>query len=119
MGSGKADNHRRRNGCAGRRKLAVHTGRPCRATVRFSGTYTEIEPPERLVSTFEYDGMPDNVVLQILNLSEHNHKTHLTQILRYRTLEDLDRMYATGLEDGAKESMERLAVYLTHAHVLA
>ncbi len=85
----------------------------------FSGTYTEIEPPERLVSTFEYDGMPDNVVLQILNLSEHNHKTHLTQILRYRTLEDLDRMYATGLEDGAKESMERLAVYLTHAHVLA
>ena len=35
----------------------------------FRGEYLEIDPPHRLVSTFEFEGMPGHVVLETLTTS--------------------------------------------------
>jgi uncharacterized protein YndB with AHSA1/START domain len=78
----------------------------------FKGVYREIVPPERLVNTFEYEGMPGYVLLQILTLAVHEGGTRLTSRSLFWTVEDRDGMLRSGMEQGASESFERLAEYL-------
>jgi uncharacterized protein YndB with AHSA1/START domain len=78
----------------------------------FSGEYREIVPPERIVWTFEYAGMPGHVSVETLTLEEHDGKTTLTATSVYDTVEDRDGMLESGMESGAAETMERLDEYL-------
>lgn len=78
----------------------------------FRGVYREIEAPERLVYTFEFEGMPGHVSLEMVTLEEHNGKTTVTNTVAFHTVEDRDGMLASGMEGGATESMERLAELL-------
>ena len=43
----------------------------------FRGEFREIVPPERIVWTFEYEGMPGHVSVETLTLEEHDGKTTL------------------------------------------
>ena len=75
----------------------------------FHGIFQDVVPPERLIWTFEYEGLPGHVVNQTLTFEEaHGGKTRLTVRALYRSREDRDGMLASGMEWGMRESYERL-----------
>ena len=78
----------------------------------FKGEYREIVPPERLVYTFEFEGMPGHVILETVTFEEHDGKTKLTDRSLFQSGEDRDGMLSSGMEQGAAETMDRLAVLL-------
>ena len=78
----------------------------------FRGVYREIVPPERIVQTFEFEGMPGHVSVETLTLVERDGKTTLTTRSVFETKEDRDGMLQSGMETGAAETWERLAEYL-------
>ena len=78
----------------------------------FRGEYREILPPERLVYTFRFEGMPGHVALETLTFGEEGDKTKLTSTSLFQTVEDRDGMLQSGMEAGANETMDRLAEYL-------
>ncbi len=79
----------------------------------FRGEYREIVPPERVVSTFEFEGMPGHVSLETLTLDELDGKTKLTSTCLYQSVEDRDGHFNSGMETGTRESYDRLAELLT------
>jgi uncharacterized protein YndB with AHSA1/START domain len=81
----------------------------------FNGVYRDVVPPERLVSTFEYEGLPGHVVVDTATFEERDGKTTLTTRSLFDTVEDRDGMLQSGMETGAAESMDRLAEFLRAA----
>lgn len=78
----------------------------------FRGEYREIVPPEKIVWTFEYEGMPGYVSLETLTLEEHDGKTTLTAVSLHGSKEARDGMIESGMEAGAAETFDRLDEYL-------
>jgi uncharacterized protein YndB with AHSA1/START domain len=89
----------------------VHRG-PDGEEYAFRGEFREIVRPERIVWTFEFEGMPGNVSVETLTLEEHNGKTTFTSTSVYDSVEQRDGMLESGMEAGAAESMDRLDEYL-------
>jgi uncharacterized protein YndB with AHSA1/START domain len=89
----------------------VHRG-PDGEEYGFHGQYREIVRPERIVWTFEYEGMAGHVSVETLALDEHDGKTTLTATSVFDTMEDRDGMLNSGMESGAAETMDRLDEYL-------
>jgi len=80
----------------------------------FHGEYREVTPPEKLVSTFEYEGMPGHVVVDSAVFEQlPNGKTQLTVISQFASKADRDGMLASGMEGGANETWDRLAEAVT------
>ena len=75
----------------------------------FNGVYREITPPERVVSTFEFEGMPGHIAVETMTLEEHDGRTTLTTTSVFASVEDRDGMLQSGMESGAAETMDRLA----------
>jgi uncharacterized protein YndB with AHSA1/START domain len=75
----------------------------------FRGVYHDVIASERLVYTFEYEGMPGHVLMEIVTFEDYEGKTKLTDHLVFQSVEDRDGMYNTGMQEGATESMNRLA----------
>jgi uncharacterized protein YndB with AHSA1/START domain len=82
--------------------------------------YHEIVPPERLVYTFEFEGLPAYVTLETITFEEeHNGRTKLTSKSFFQTVEDCDMMLNLRMGGGAAESMDRLREllkYLKYIH---
>ncbi len=78
----------------------------------FRGEFREILPPERIVWTFEYEGMPGHVSVETLTLEEQDGKTTLTATAVYDTVEDRNGTLESGMEAGAAETYDRLDEYL-------
>jgi uncharacterized protein YndB with AHSA1/START domain len=78
----------------------------------FHGVYHEATAPERIVYTFEYEGMPGHVLLETITLEEQDGKTHMTDSSVFQSVADRDGMLQSGMESGAAESMDRLDEYL-------
>ena len=74
----------------------------------FHGVYHEIRRPERWVETFEYEGMPGHVCLNITTLEDIGGKTKLTVHSIFESVEDRDGMVAEGMEQGLDEGYNRL-----------
>ncbi len=82
----------------------------------FNGEYREILPPERLVSTFEFEGMPGHIVVDTATFEElPGGKTRLTVTSLFASVEDRDGMLASGMEGGANETWDRLTELLANA----
>ncbi|HZN70633.1 MAG TPA: SRPBCC family protein [Micromonosporaceae bacterium] len=79
----------------------------------FFGEYHEIVVPERIVQTFEYEGMPGKVIIDTITFEEHDGKTTLTTRSLFETVEDRDGMLTTGMETGYGQSLDKLAELLT------
>ena len=79
----------------------------------FNGVFQEVVPPERIVSTFEYEGMPGHVVLDTVTFEAQDGKTRVTTRSVFQSQEDRDGMMAAGMEEGASESWDRLAALLS------
>ena len=73
----------------------------------FHGAYKEVVPPERIVDTFEFEGMPGHILVESAVFEEIGQKTKVTQKALFETVEDLEGMLASGMEEGARETMER------------
>ena len=78
----------------------------------FNGVYHRIAPPEQLVYTFEFEGLPGHILLETLTLTARDGKTLLTDASVFQSVQDRDGMLMSGMESGASESMERLAELL-------
>ncbi|HEV7713918.1 MAG TPA: SRPBCC family protein [Asanoa sp.] len=78
----------------------------------FRGEYREIEAPERIVQTFEFEGMPGQVCVETLELTEEGGKTTVTSVTRFDTKDQRDGMIASGMSEGAGQSYDALATYL-------
>jgi uncharacterized protein YndB with AHSA1/START domain len=75
----------------------------------FEGRFADLQPPERLVMTFEWDGMPGHVALQDMSLEElPDGRTKLVATSLFMTQEDRDGMVASGMEGGMNESYAAL-----------
>jgi uncharacterized protein YndB with AHSA1/START domain len=79
----------------------------------FRGKFREIVPPERIVWTFEWEGMPGHVSVDTLTLEDLGAgKTKLTSVSVFDSMEDRDGMLQAGMETGAAETYDRLAEML-------
>ena len=75
----------------------------------FHGVYHEIAGPERVVDTFEFEGMPGHVALETTTLEDlGGGRTRLTTHSVFQSVADRDAAAASGMESGASESMDRL-----------
>lgn len=75
----------------------------------FEGRYAEVTPPERLVQTFEWDGMPGHVALETCTLEDlGDGRTRLVTTSLFLTAEDRDGMLQSGMEGGLNESYAAL-----------
>jgi uncharacterized protein YndB with AHSA1/START domain len=81
-------------------------------TYRFStpfgpvqGEFREVEPPERLVQTFQNH-------LQTLEFEDLGGQTKLTQTMRFETTEQRDTTMQYGVEEGAKQGFARIDALL-------
>jgi uncharacterized protein YndB with AHSA1/START domain len=89
----------------------VHNG-PDGDIPGFRGEFREIVRPERIVWTFEWEGMPGHVSVDTLTLVERDGRTTLTATSVFDTVEDRDGMLESGMEEGAAETYDRLIEYL-------
>ncbi len=78
----------------------------------FRGIYREVAPPERLVQTFEWEGLPGHVIVETFSFEELEGRTKLTTTSLFHTTEERDGMLASGMEGGLTESHDRLAELL-------
>lgn len=73
----------------------------------FHGVYHDVVPPERIVETFEWEGMPGHVTLNTATLEDYGGKTKLTNRVVFQSVEDRDGMLESGMHDGMSEGFER------------
>jgi uncharacterized protein YndB with AHSA1/START domain len=78
----------------------------------FRGEYREIVPPERVVQTFEFEGMPGHISVETMTLDERDGKTTLTTTSVFASVEDRDGMLQSGMEKGAGETYDRLEEFV-------
>src|ERR671935_3037718 len=76
----------------------------------FRGQIREIVPPERIVQTFEFEGMPGHVSVETMVLEDldQGSRTRLTVTSVFDSVEDRDAMLSSGMETGAAEAYARL-----------
>ena len=74
----------------------------------FRGTYREVTPPERLVQTFEWEGMPGHVCVETATFEDLGDRTRVTTTSLFHTTEERDGMLGSGMERGMNETYERL-----------
>jgi uncharacterized protein YndB with AHSA1/START domain len=74
----------------------------------FRGTFREVTPPERIVQTFEWEGMPGHVIVETAEFEELGDRTKVTATSLFHTTEERDGMLQSGMESGLTESHDRL-----------
>ena len=81
----------------------------------FHGVYHEVLAPERIIDTFEFEGLPEagHVCLETLTLEElPGGRTRLTAQSVFQSVADRDGALQSGMEEGLNDSHERLAELL-------
>jgi uncharacterized protein YndB with AHSA1/START domain len=73
----------------------------------FHGVYHSIVPERRIISTFEWEGMPGHVVFVTTNFDDQNGKTIVTEHEIFQSVEDRDGMIQQGMEEGIIEGNQR------------
>jgi uncharacterized protein YndB with AHSA1/START domain len=74
----------------------------------FRGTYREVSPPERIVQTFEWEGMPGHVSVETAVFEDLGDRTKVTTTTLFHTTEERDGMLGSGMEHGMNETYARL-----------
>ena len=75
----------------------------------FRGVNHDVVAPERICATFEYEGVPGHVALQTATFEALGNKTRLLTHQVFESVMDRDGMVASGMREGADESIERLS----------
>jgi uncharacterized protein YndB with AHSA1/START domain len=74
----------------------------------FRGTYREVSPPERIVQTFEWEGMPGHVSVETATFEDLGDRTQVTTTSIFHTTHERDGMLGSGMERGLNETYARL-----------
>jgi uncharacterized protein YndB with AHSA1/START domain len=74
----------------------------------FRGTYREITPPERIVQTFEWEGMPGHVSVETAAFEDLGDRTKVITTSIFHTTEERDGMLGAGMEGGMNETYSRM-----------
>lgn len=75
----------------------------------FRGEYRDVVPNRRLVSSFEFEPRPGHVSTDTATFADEGGKTRLTVVTAFASKADRDWMLGSGMEQGARETWERLA----------
>ncbi|MDB5164877.1 MAG: Activator of Hsp90 ATPase 1 family protein [Candidatus Saccharibacteria bacterium] len=78
----------------------------------FHGYYHDIVENERIVQTFEFEGMPGRASLNAVKFEENNGKTMVTSVAVFENQEDRDGMLSSGMERGVNQGYDRLTALL-------
>jgi len=79
----------------------------------FEGRYREVRKPERIVQTFEWDGMPGHVIVETVTFEDlGDGRTKVINLSLFHTTEERDGMLHSGMEQGLAESYAALDVLL-------
>jgi uncharacterized protein YndB with AHSA1/START domain len=71
----------------------------------FEGRYREVTPVERIVRTFEWDGMPGYVAIETATLEDlGDGRTKLVSVSLFHTTAERDGMLNSGMESGVQQS---------------
>jgi uncharacterized protein YndB with AHSA1/START domain len=97
-------------------RMDVRTGGSWRFLVRdadgsesgFHGSYREVTPPDRIVQTFEWEGMPGHVSVETAVFEDLGDRTKVTTTTLFHTTEERDGMLQSGMEGGMNETFQRL-----------
>lgn len=77
----------------------------------FHGVFHEVTVPERIIDTFEFEGLPEagHVILETVRFEAlPGNKTKLNVQSVFQSVEDRDGMLNSGMEEGLNESYQRL-----------
>lgn len=75
----------------------------------FEGRFREITPMERIVMSFEWDGMPAHVIIETLQLEDlGDGRTRVLTNSLFHTMEERDGMMGAGMEGGLNQSYAAL-----------
>ena len=81
----------------------------------FHGVYHEVLAPERIIDTFEFEGLPEtgHVTLETMKLEAlPGGRTRLTAQSVFQSVADRDGMLQGGMEEGVNDTYDRLAELL-------
>ena len=74
----------------------------------FRGVYREVVDPERIVQTFEWEGLPGHVSVDTATFEDLGERTRVISTSVFHTPEERDGMLGSGMEGGLNETYERL-----------
>jgi uncharacterized protein YndB with AHSA1/START domain len=77
----------------------------------FHGVFHEVAKPERIINTFEFEGLPEkgHAILEIAKFEElPNNRTRLIAQNIFQSVLDRDGMLQSGMEKGVSDSYDRL-----------
>ena len=75
----------------------------------FRGCFHEVRPPEVIVQTFAWEGMPSAVALERLEFADiGGGRTRLTVTSLVESFEARDAILASGMDTGVREGYEKL-----------
>jgi len=80
----------------------------------FNGVYHTVVPNRLIISTFEWEGMKDHVILDTTRFENRDGITVVTQQDVFQSVEDRDGMIQSDMEIGIIESDERFNEILAH-----
>jgi activator of Hsp90 ATPase-like protein len=64
--------------------------------------------PQAIVQTFEFEGAPGHVAPQTVTFTERGGRTLVRTVSAFQSIQDHDAMVASGMEQGARDSGDRL-----------
>jgi uncharacterized protein YndB with AHSA1/START domain len=75
----------------------------------FEGRFREVTPPNRIVQTFEWDGMPAYVIVESAEFEDlGDGRTKVVNVSLFHTTEERDGMLQSGMEEGLNQSYAAL-----------
>ena len=86
-------------------------------TYAFLGVYHELVEPERIIGTFEFDGLPErgHVILGTTKFEElPGGRCRLVHQSVFQSVEDRDGMIASGMERGVNDGYDKLDAILAY-----
>jgi uncharacterized protein YndB with AHSA1/START domain len=76
----------------------------------FRGEFKEVDKPNKLVRTFEYEPFPGHIMLETVIFElQPDGQTKVVTTSKYENINDLNGMVSSGMEKGASKGVERLA----------
>jgi uncharacterized protein YndB with AHSA1/START domain len=75
----------------------------------FEGRFREVTPQDRIVQTFEWDGMPAYVIIESVEFNDlGDGRTKVVNVSLFHTTDERDGMLQSGMEEGLNQSYEAL-----------
>ena len=96
----------------GRYRYVHHGGHLGEVRAGFHGVFHTVEPDRLIIQTFEYEGVPNEVKLDVSRFSEVDGKTRVTTRSVFPSMEAREGALASGMTYGIEDSMQRLTELL-------